>query len=200
MSAYFGYSQKILGRSARELLVRRKIANPPLATQLWATGDLIVDEYNLGKDIQEIKCRLDRIEAELSTCGPATQAPDPVDRTGPISTLGERMRLNLSNHALLDLWVVWSNDTHQAPQTDFMPNGSTQERKSRKVDVLDGAYFTIEVFKNNNGTQGDKIGHFTDNVYGYDHVEFLVVDVNGQNYFKAISLVTIGKVLLYVLL
>lgn len=74
------------------------------------------------------------------------------------------------------------------------------KRGSLAVDVLDGASFTIEVFKNNAGTKGDKIGQFTDNVLGYDHVEFLVVDVSGQKYFKAVSLVTIGKVLMYVLL
>lgn len=146
-----------------------------------------MDDYQLGKDIQEIKDRLNLIENATAS-------------RQPNGTRGERMRLNLSNHALLDLWVVWSNDVHQGPHTDFMPNGSTQERKSRKVDVLDGAFFTIEVFKNAGGSPGHKIGHFTDNVYGYDHVEFLVVDVGGQQYFKAVSLVTVGKVLLYVLL
>jgi len=118
----------------------------------------------------------------------------------PVQTLGERMRLVLSNHASIDLWVEWKRDTHQAPQTDFLPHGSTKERKSRRVSVFDGAFFEIVVRKNAGGVPGEEIGHFTDNVFGRDHVEFIVTNIGGRTYFQAVSLVTIGKILLSVLL
>jgi hypothetical protein len=123
-----------------------------------------------------------------------------IDVARPRQVLGERMFLVLSNHASIDLWIEWRGDTHQAPQTDFLPHGGTKERKSRKVSVFDGAFFEIVVKKNDGGRPGEEIGHFTDNVFGRDHVEFVVTNINGRTFFQGISLVTVGKILLSVLL
>lgn len=118
----------------------------------------------------------------------------------PTETRGERMFLVLDNRALLDVWVKWDIDTHQAPQTDFLQNGHSQERKSRKVPVSTGAVFGITVYRNAGGRIGDEIGNFSITVQGRDQVNFITAEIGGQRFFQAISLAMLGKIILSVLL
>lgn len=112
---------------------------------------------------------------------------------------GERRNLTIANISGRDLWFEWFRDVHEDYALDFIQNNKHQTRKSRKVST--SAYYPIKVFRNDAGVKGEYLGEFTREVYIHDRIECIVVNISGEDYLQAISIVeTPGKILLSVLL
>ncbi|MED1780262.1 hypothetical protein P4V43_00325 [Brevibacillus fortis] len=112
---------------------------------------------------------------------------------------GYRKNLCIGNHTQMDFWFEWFRDVHTDHHLDFVPHGGEKERKSRKTATT--ATFPVKVYKNNAGEKGEYLGEFFHEVYKYDYVECIVVNISGQQYFQVISLIqTPLKVLLSVLI
>lgn len=126
-----------------------------------------MDNYQLGKDIQQITERLNRLESQVFG----------VESREGASTLGRRLNLAVHNHTLTDLHIHWTQDVHEDDKWDFIPNGHSKERTSRKVD--EDATFRIEVYRNDNGSVGAFIGAFNQvvsYVVGREEIELIRKD------------------------
>lgn len=72
--------------------------------------------------------------------------------------LGVRAKLTMDNHTLSDLHVHWTGDVDGDDRWDFLQNGHSQTRDSRKVDLGNKAKYELRVHRNNDGQPGDQIG------------------------------------------
>ena len=149
-----------------------------------------MDSYALGKDVQEIKNRLMQIEVKLSSM---TEAVTTRATEEPISTLGERTTLVVSNRTFRDVHVQMTGDVHTGNWGPFQINhNSERDAQSKKIDFGNKATFHVKVFRNNAGSPGESIGEFNHSVRfnaagNNDRLEFVIVDIDGRTYLEAFS-------------
>jgi hypothetical protein len=160
-----------------------------------------MEGYALGKDIQEIKDRLARIEERLGS-GNANVPVNGPRGNEPIQTLGERTTLVVANRTFRDVHVQMTKDVHTGNWGPFQINHN-QERDadSKKIDFGDKATFHVAVFRNDGGSVGELIGEFDHgvryNALGKDdRLEFVIVDIGGETFLEALSLREGGRVAL----
>jgi hypothetical protein len=97
--------------------------------------------------------------------------------------------LEIDNHTLTDLWLVWSGD---ANSQEFVQNGHASKHGGGSIF---SANFLITVYRNNNGSIGSKIGDAAINVHGADAGELVVQG----NYLMLITATTAIQVGLWIL-
>ena len=154
--------------------------------------------YELGKDIQEIKDRLKRIE-EHTGLSNLTQSGD-----GSFGVLGERTTLAIANRTFRDLHVQLTKDVHTGNWGPNQINHNHEaDAKSKSIRFGDKATFHVILYKNDNGSPGDLIGEFDHGVRfnaagNSDRLEFAIVDISGETYLEAISVRDAGRVALII--
>ena len=110
---------------------------------------------------------------------------------------GVRAKLTVDNHTLSDLWVHWTGDVDGDDQWDFLQNGHSATRDSRRVNPGNKATYTLGVYRNNDGKHGAQIGsNFDVGVKGglADLVELIRKGDNLAYYLAsdAAKIITIG--------
>jgi|CXWL01.1.fsa_nt_gi hypothetical protein len=153
-----------------------------------------MEGYELGKDIQEIKDRLRRIEEHT---GLSTD-------NDPFGALGERTTLVIANRTLRDIHVQLTKDVDTGNWGPNQINHNHEaDAQSKKIRFGDKATYHVIIYKNNAGSPGDLIGEFDHGVRfnaagNSDRLEFVIVDIDGETYLEAISVREAGRVALLI--